>query len=249
MTRMHGKTAIVTGGGKGMGEAAVRLLAAEGANVIVADVDEDAAGALASELGATVRFERLDVRSPEQWGEVTKKAESAFGSIDVLVNNAGIADPAPLEAWDLARLQRTLDVNLIGVINGIQAVAPPMKRAGGGSIVNIGSVGAFQGVPRMSGYVASKWAVRGLTKSAALELGAHGIRVNAVHPGQTETPMTKGVSFNVDNIALGRVGQPHDIARIVLFLASDDAAFITGADFVGDGGQLAGPADYQGLPE
>lgn len=248
MRRLEGKTAIVTGGAKGMGAATVRRFVAEGANVVIADVDLDSAKALLSELGPSVCFERLDVRSVEQWDKVVAIAEDAFGTIDVLVNNAGIADPGSLGEWDTGRLQRTLDVNLIGVFNGIQAVAPSMKRAGGGSIVNIGSVGALQGIPRMSGYVVSKWGVRGLTKSAALELGAHGIRVNAVHPGQIETPMTEGVEFSVENVALRRVGQPDDIARAVLFFASDDAAFITGADLTADGGQIAGPADYRGLP-
>jgi 3alpha(or 20beta)-hydroxysteroid dehydrogenase len=247
MKRVAGKTAVVTGGAMGMGAATVRRLAAEGANVVIADVNTAVAQALAAELGAVA--ERLDVRSPGEWAEVVRRTEERFGSVDVLVNNAGIADPAPLEQWDTARLQRTLDVNLIGVFNGIQAVVPAMKRAGGGSIVNIGSVGALQGVPRMSGYVVSKWAVRGLTKTAALELGVHGIRVNAVHPGQINTPMTNGVTFDTSNVALGRVGEPDDIAAIVLFFASDDSRFVTGSELAGDGGQIAGPADYQGLPQ
>lgn len=249
MDRVAGKTAIVTGGAMGMGAATVRRLAAEGANVVVADVDEDAARSLAAGLGPRVVAERLDVRSEEQWAEVVVRTEERFGSVDVLVNNAGVADPAPLEQWDAARLRRTLDVNLVGVFNGVQAVVPAMRRAGGGSIVNIGSVGALQGVPRMSGYVVSKWGVRGLTKTAALELGVFGIRVNAVHPGQIRTPMTEGVVFDTRNVALGRVGEPDDIAAIVLFFASDDSRFVTGAEVAGDGGQIAGPADYQGLPQ
>ena len=135
-------------------------------------------------------------------GPVVQRAEQRFGSVNILVNNTGIADPAPLQQWDTARLQRTLDVNLIGVFNGILAVVPEMRRAGGGSIVNIGSVGALQGIPRMSGYFVAKWGVLGLTKAAALELGVPGIRVNAVHPGQINTPMTSGVTFNTNNIAL-----------------------------------------------
>ncbi|MER9316172.1 SDR family oxidoreductase [Mesorhizobium sp. M0659] len=249
MGRVAGKTAIVTGGAMGMGEASVRRLIAEGANAIIADVDADAGSKLASELGPNAVFEKLDVRSAEEWVGVVQRTGKRFGTVDILVNNAAIADPAPLEQWDVARLQRTLDVNLIGVFNGIQAVVPAMKRAGGGSIVNIGSVGALQGIPRMSGYVMSKWAVRGLTKVAALELGAYGIRVNAVHPGQTNTPMTRGVTFDVSNIALGRVGEPDDIAAIVLFFASDDSRFVTGDEVAGDGGQSAGPAGYQGLPK
>ncbi|MFI6784467.1 SDR family NAD(P)-dependent oxidoreductase [Micromonospora sp. NPDC050276] len=249
MDRVRGKTAVVTGGALGMGAATVRRLVGEGANVVIADVKVAEADALAAELGPTAVVEELDVRSPDQWAALVQRTEARFGSVDILVNNAGIADPAALEDWDVARLQRTLDVNLIGVFNGIQAVVPAMKRAGGGSIVNIGSVGALQGVPRMSGYVVSKWAVRGLTKTAALELGAHGIRVNAVHPGQINTPMTNGVTFDTRNVALGRVGEPDDIARIVLFFASDDSQFVTGSEVAGDGGQIAGQADYQGLPQ
>ncbi|MFF0719867.1 SDR family NAD(P)-dependent oxidoreductase [Verrucosispora sp. NA02020] len=249
MERLQGKTALVTGGAMGMGAATVRRFVTEGAHVVIADVNRTVAEALAAELGPQAVAERLDVRSAEEWAALVGRTEERFGSVDILVNNAGIADPAPLEQWDAARLQRTLDVNLIGVFNGIQAVVPAMKRAGGGSIVNIGSVGALQGVPRMSGYVVSKWGVRGLTKTAALELGVHGIRVNAVHPGQIQTPMTEGVTFDTSNVALGRVGQPDDIARIVLFFASDDSTFVTGSEVAGDGGQIAGPADYQGLPQ
>ncbi|MEV4830696.1 glucose 1-dehydrogenase [Micromonospora sp. NPDC049257] len=248
MARLAGKTAVVTGGAMGMGAATVRRFVTEGANVVVADVNLAAAQALAVELGQRAVAEKLDVRSADQWAALVVRTEARFGSLDILVNNAGIADPAPLEQWDAARLQRTLDVNLIGVFNGIQAAVPAMKRAGGGSIVNIGSVGALQGVPRMSGYVVSKWGVRGLTRTAALELGVHGIRVNAVHPGQIRTPMTDGVVFDTANVALGRVGEPDDIARIVLFFASDDSTFVTGSEVAGDGGQIAGPADYQGLP-
>ncbi|WP_031514949.1 SDR family NAD(P)-dependent oxidoreductase [Streptomyces sp. NRRL F-5123] len=249
MGRVENKTALVTGGAMGMGAATVRRLAAEGANVVIADVSMEAAQVLAKEVGPSVVVERLDVRSEQQWADVVRRAEERFGSVDILVNNAGIADTAPLEEWDTARVQRVLDVNLIGVFNGIQAVVPAMKRAGGGSIVNMGSVGGLQGLPGMSGYVVSKWGVRGLTKAAALELGAYGIRVNAVHPGQIHTPMTQGIPFDTDSIALGRVGEPDDIAGIVLFFAGDDSRFVTGTEVAGDGGQSAGAANYQGLPD
>ncbi|SDZ43180.1 SDR family NAD(P)-dependent oxidoreductase [Herbiconiux ginsengi] len=249
MRRVEGRTAVVTGGAKGMGAATVRLLAAEGANVVAADVDITSTQSLADELGPRVQAATLDVRSPESWAEVIEHTERRFGTVDILVNNAGIADPAPLDEWDVTRLQRMLDVNLIGVFNGIQAVSPSMRAAGHGSIVNIGSVGGFQGVPRMSGYVTAKWGVRGLTKTVALELGPYGIRVNAVHPGQIRTPMTAGVVFDTSGIALGRVGEPEDIAQAVLYLASDESRFVTGADLTVDGGQLAGPADYDGLPD
>jgi 3alpha(or 20beta)-hydroxysteroid dehydrogenase len=248
MGRVEGRTAIVTGGAKGMGAATVSLLAAEGARVIAADVDTGPAEDLAGRLGANVLARRLDVRSATDWAEVVREAETAFGPVDILVNNAGIADPAALDDWDVARLQHTLDVNLIGAFNGLKAVTASMRRAGGGSIVNIGSVAAFQGVPRMFGYVVSKWGLRGMTRAAALELGSDGIRVNAVHPGQTRTPMTEGVVFETGNIALGRVGLPEDIARAVLFFASDESQFVTGSEVLVDGGMLAGQADYHGLP-
>lgn len=247
--RFRGKTALVTGAALGMGAATVRRFAAEGANVIVADVRQGEAEALAKELGAKALAVRLDVRSPENWEDVIRRSELQFGSLDILVNNAGIADPAPLDHWDMPRLQRILDVNLIGLFNGIQAAVPAMKRAGGGSIINIGSVGAMQGVPMMSGYVVAKWGVRGLTKTVALELGAANIRINTVHPGQTRTPMTANVTFRTSAIALGRVGLPEEIADAVLFFASEDARFITGADLAVDGGQTAGVANYDGLPK
>lgn len=247
--QLLGKTAIITGGSTGMGAATARRFVSEGANVVIADINMKSADLLAADLGKHAHAEKLDVRNPEAWQMLVEQCEKRFGSVDVLVNNAGIADPAPLEEWDLPRLQRMLDVNLIGVFNGIQAVAPAMKRAGGGAIVNIGSIGALQGIPRMSGYVVAKWGVRGLTKVAALELGSYGIRVNAVHPGQTRTPMTDRVDFDVSNIALGRVGEPEDIAQAVLFLASEEARFITGSELEVDGGQAAGPANYQGLPK
>ncbi|GID33429.1 SDR family NAD(P)-dependent oxidoreductase [Paractinoplanes brasiliensis] len=249
MGRVEGRTAIVTGGAKGMGAAMVSLLAAEGARVIAADVDLEGAEELAGQLGPDVVARRLDVRSVTDWAEVVRDAEKLFGTVDILINDAGIADPAALSEWDTARLQHTLDVNLIGAFNGLQAVTAGMRRAGGGSIVNIGSVGAFQGVPRMFGYVVSKWALRGLTKTAALELGHDGIRVNMVHPGQTRTPMTEGVVFDTHSIALGRVGEPEDIANAVLYFASDESRFVTGTEVLVDGGMLAGQADYQGLPQ
>lgn len=249
ITRFEGRTAIVSGGGKGIGEATVRLLAAQGAAVVAADIDIASAEAVSAELGPQVRAAHLDVRSPESWAKLVDETERSVGTVDILVNNAGIADPGPLEDWDLARFQRTLDVNLLGVFNGMQAVAPGMRAAKRGSIVNVGAVVGFKAVPHMAGYTTAKWGLRGLTKTGALELGPHGVRVNAVHPGMTRTPMTAGVSFDVSSIALGRVGEPDDIAQAVLFFASDDSRFVTGADLLVDGGQMAGPAVFAGLPD
>lgn len=247
--RVDGKTAIVTGGAQGMGAATARALHAEGAKVVVADMNDEAGEKLAAELGPRARFARLDVRSPEEWTRVVADTEREFGHVDILVNNAGVAGVGPLDDWDEAMLRRVLDVNLLGVFHGIRAVAPAMRRAGGGSIVNLGSLGGMQAFPLMSGYVASKWAVRGLTKATALELGRDGIRVNAVHPGKIMTPMTDGVTFDIDNIALKRLGQPDDIADLVVFLAGPESRYVTGADLVGDGGELAGPANWTSVPD
>jgi 3alpha(or 20beta)-hydroxysteroid dehydrogenase len=249
VTSLDGKVALVTGGAQGMGEAAVRALRYEGARVVIADVKVESGTALAEELGPAAKFIRLDVTEPSEWHDAVEQAENTFGQLGVLVNNAGIADTGPIEDWDSGRLQRVLDVNLKGVFNGIQAVTPLMKKAGGGSIINFGSLGGMKAFPLMSGYVASKWAVRGLTKASALELGPYRIRVNAVHPGQINTPMTAGVEFGTSHVALRRVGEPTDLASVVVFLAGDSSCFMTGADLVVDGGELAGSADWVSVPD
>ncbi|GAA5139929.1 SDR family NAD(P)-dependent oxidoreductase [Pseudonocardia adelaidensis] len=249
MGHFEGKTAIVTGGAMGLGGATVERFAAEGANVVIADVNTEAATTLAKQLGGTTIHLPLDVRDPKAWAEVVAETEKRFGTVDILVNNAGVVDTGPFEEWTAERIQRLLDVNLLGVFHGIQAVLPGMKRAGGGSIVNIGSAGALEGFPQMSGYGASKWAVRGFSKIVALELGQYGIRVNSIHPGQFQTPMTSQVTFSTDHVALNRLGQPDEVADVVLFLAGDASRFITGADVSVDGGQTAGNAAYQGVPE
>lgn len=246
---LAGRTAIVTGGAQGIGEGTVRALHAEGATVVIADVLRAEGEKLAALLGERARFEELDVRDAGAWSRVVAAAESAFGRVDVLVNSAGIAPVAPFAEYGEEAFRRVLDVNVVGVFHGIAAVAPAMRRAGGGSIVTIGSVGGFRAYPLMSGYITSKWAVRGLTKVTALELGPDGIRVNAVHPGQTDTPMTAGADFDTAHVALKRVGRPADIAGAVVFLAGDSSRFVTGADLVVDGGDLAGSADWASVPD
>jgi len=239
--RLEGKVAIVTGGARGMGEADARRLAAEGAKVVVADVLEEQGEALAAELGDDAIFVRLDVSDEASWAAALEAAEKAFGPVTVLVNNAGILSYAAVDQVDVADLKRVLDVNLVGVMLGMKAVVPGMKAAGGGSIVNISSAAGLVPMVGLHAYTASKWGVRGVTKSAALELGHDGIRVNSIHPGGIATPMAgdgEGMSF--DKQAMPRIGRPEEIAATVAFLASDDASYVTGAEVAVDGGMVLG---------
>ena len=239
MGRVSGKVAVVTGGARGLGAAQVRALAAEGAKVLIADVLVEAGEKLAAELGGDVEFARLDVTDFAQWQRVLAGAERRFGApVNVLVNNAGIVKESTIEETSEADFRSVIDVNEVGVFLGIKAVIPAMRAAGGGAIVNISSIGGIIAFPGIPGYVASKWAVRGLTKAAAQELGPEKIRVNSVHPGFIATEMTAGTG--VEQTAaiqpLRRVGQPEEVATVVLFLASDEASYVTGAEFVADGG-------------
>ena len=253
MHRFTDRTVLVTGGTGGMGAGHVRGFHAEGARVVIAGRHADDGGQLAAELGERALFVPLDVTDPGAWTSAVNATESAFGPIGVLVNNAGIQHAAAtIEDTDLATWQRTLSVNLTGQFLGIQAVTPSLRRAGGGSIVNIGSTMAHGGTSHYAPYVASKWAVRGLTKTAALELGRDHIRVNVIHPGVVATPLITepigpglpsiGELYSPAPFAIPRLAETEDITRLVLFLASSEAAFVTGSEFVVDGGLLLGPA-------
>ncbi|MGE3619868.1 MAG: SDR family oxidoreductase [Acidimicrobiia bacterium] len=238
--QVDGKVALVSGGARGLGAAYVRILAAEGARVVFGDVLDDEGAALAGELGDDVRFVHLDVTDPEQWSAAVEVAEEAFGPVTVLVNNAGIVVVNTLEDMTPEEFGRVIDVNLKGTFLGMRAVIPGMRRAGTGSIINVSSTAGLRGYTWHAGYDASKYGVRSLAKVAALELGQYGIRANSVHPGQVRTPMNEGRQLRVDHVALGRVGEPEELAALVLFLASDASSFCTGAEFVADGGETAG---------
>ena len=232
MTDLDGRVCLVTGGARGIGEAYIRALHAAGARVVVADILDDHGAALAAELGERVLFVHLDVTDESQWDAAVAASVDAFGAIDVLVNNAGIANAAPIEHLTTAKWDAVIAVNLTGTFFGCRAVVPTMKAQGRGSIVNISSVEGMLGGSHLHGYVASKFGVRGLTKSLAVELGPDGIRVNSVHPGFVQTSMTSRLDPAAVPIPLGRPALPADVAGTVVFLASDDSAYTTGTELV-----------------
>ena len=240
MGRVDGKVALISGGAQGMGAEDARALIAEGAKVVVGDILDDKGKALADEINAetpdSIRYVHLDVTQADQWDAAVATAVDTFGTLNVLVNNAGTVALGQIGKFDMAKWQKVIDVNLTGTFLGMQASVEAMKQAGGGSIINISSIEGLRGAVMVHPYVASKWAVRGLTKSAALELGPHNIRVNSVHPGFIRTPMTKHFPDNMLRIPLGRPGQPDEVATFVVFLASDESRYATGAEFVMDGG-------------
>lgn len=239
MGQLEGRAALVSGGARGMGEAHVRALVAEGASVVFGDVLDDGA-ALAEELGERAVFVHLDVTQEQQWLDAIAECEARFGAPTVLVNNAGIVGIAPLEKTELADFERVMAVNLTGTFLGMKTVIPAMKRAGRGSIINISSAAGLQGYPMLSAYTASKHAVRGLTKVAALELGRHDIRVNSIHPGQIDTPMTANLDADTSHIPMRRRGTPSEVADLMIFLAGDASSYCSGAEFLIDGAMMAG---------
>jgi 3alpha(or 20beta)-hydroxysteroid dehydrogenase len=236
--RVGGKVVVVTGGGAGLGAAFVRALAGEGASVIVADIDVDAAQTVAEEAGERCYAARIDVSDEHSWAALVTTVRDRHGRLDGLVNNAGVVRRAALVDTSVEDFEAVLRVNATGTFLGIRAAAPLMRDSGGGSIVNIASTAGLTGVPGISGYTASKWAVRGLTRSAAVELAPWGIRVNVVAPGVVTTPMAARSATAVRNL-MTRPGVVGEVAPLVVHLISDDSSYSTGADFVVDGGETA----------
>jgi 3alpha(or 20beta)-hydroxysteroid dehydrogenase len=237
---LNGVVALVTGAARGMGAEHVRGLVAAGATVVATDVLDADGVALAAELGDAVTYRHLDVTDDAQWASLITDIETMLGPIGVLVNNAGIVTFGSIDAMPPDVWQRTISINLTGVWLGMHHVVPSMKRAGGGSIVNISSTAGLQGYANLGAYVASKWGVRGLTKAAALELGADGIRVNSIHPGPIRTPMIAGMSEDIaDAQPIARVGEPSEVTAMLMFILQD-ATYSTGHEFVVDGGAIIG---------
>lgn len=233
--RLEGKVAIVTGGAMGLGEACARIFIKAGAKVVIADINDTVGEALATELGENARFVHLDVSRAEEWQNAVDVAEKAFGPVTVLVNNAGIVAVRHLVDMTEAEYRKVIDVNQVGQFLGVKAVIPSMRTAGHGSIINVASCAGEFGMKHFSHYVSSKWAVRGFSRAAAMDLAALNIRVNVLIPGTMATPMNAGLPAP-EKQAIKRFAEPAEVASMALYLASEEAAYCTGRDYAVDGG-------------
>ncbi|MEM9667773.1 MAG: glucose 1-dehydrogenase [Pseudomonadota bacterium] len=249
MGKLDGKVALITGAGRyrGIGEAGARRFIEEGARVVITDVLEDEGREKAKELGDNCLFLQQDVSKDEDWTRVVADAVEHFGRLDILVNNAGIVQIGTIEQEDFEVWQKVIGVNLIGAAIGHRHVLPHMETAGGGSIINVSSTEGMDAANGLGAYAASKWGLRGFTKIAAIELGRRGIRVNSIHPGAIDTKVSNPMDTDPDIMKpvfsyfpLARMGSTAEVSDLMLFLASDESSFITGAEIAIDGGSAAG---------
>jgi 3alpha(or 20beta)-hydroxysteroid dehydrogenase len=241
MGRLAGKVALVSGGARGMGAEHAEMLTREGASVVVGDVLESEGKDLAGRLGDGATFARLDVTQEHDWDDAIQAAEDNYGPLDLLVNNAGILAQGTVADMAPADFRHVLDVNLYGTFLGMHKAVPSLRKNGGGVIVNISSTAGMMGYSHIGAYVASKWGIRGLTKTAALELGQEGIRVMSIHPGPITTPMTHGMDDSIAQTQpIPRMGTTDEVSKLLLFVVAD-ATYSTGSEFVIDGGALLGP--------
>ncbi len=253
MSRLKDKHVIITGGAQGQGAAIARAFVAEGARLVIADVADDAGAALADDLGDAAYFSHHDVSDPASWDRLVTEAEEQLGApVNVLVNNAGILRFGEVDTMALEEFDLLINVNLRGCFFGMRAVAPTMKRNRQGSIINCSSVEGLAGMASLTAYTGTKFAIRGMTKAAAVELGAFGVRVNSVHPGMIDTPMTQvhggdaAMQWGATRVPLERVGTPEDVAPLYVYLASDESSYMTGSEIAVDGGVTATHSFYPG---
>ena len=242
--RLEGKVAIITGAARGQGACEARLFVEEGARVVLGDIMDEEGQALADELGESARYVHLDVREEANWNDAIHTAAS-LGPLNILINNAAVVHFSAIKETSLEDFNRVVGINQVGTFLGMRSAFEPMKEAGGGSIVNVSSIDGLQAKNGIIAYASTKWAIRGMTKVAAIEFGRHNIRVNSLHPGGVDTIMGNPASMdNIDEFykdqPIPRCGQPIDFARLALFMASDECSYSTGSEFIADGGWHAG---------
>ena len=241
MARFDGTVALVSGGARGMGASHVRGLATEGATVVFGDILDDEGRRLQEEIGGSVRYVHLDVTNDDDWIAAVDAAESEFGPIGLLVNNAGIVSYGAVDVMEPDEFRRVIDINLTGTFLGMHYAVPSLRKAGGGAIINISSTAGLMGYATIAAYGASKWGVRGMTKAVAMELGGDNIRVMSIHPGPIRTPMTDGMGDELTMAQpIKRFGEPEEVTKLLMFMAAD-ATYSTGSEWVIDGGAVLGP--------
>ena len=241
-TRLSGKVALISGGSRGLGESHARAMIAQGARVVVADILDDDGQALVAELGGASRYFHLDVTSRSEWAKAVAFTLQEFGALNVLINNAGIAHFSPIGEYKPEEWDTMIAINLTGVFNGVDASLQGLKAGAPSSIINVSSIAGLRGYSGLVGYNAAKFGVTGFTKSVALDVAQFGIRCNSIHPGVIDTPMTSNVGTRRKHVAMERTGRPEELSSLVVYLASDEASFCTGAEFICDGGESAGLA-------